>query len=615
MKFIKNKKAFTLIELIVVMAIIAVLVLLAAPKFIGQTDKAKAAQIQNDIRVAETKVMEWLTTEDDVVTNWDYDDEVPEDGALLDKQLQDNLGVGGPLENISGVIKDEINTNLTGEFYSNKDGEVYYHTNKSIAISDDKDDSDSIIVEPPKGSNENPVSYTDNEGTEYSYYGEVSVDDLIRGDELAQRVKLNSGSPINSDENWLKISKGNENTQILYVAKKPYRYGIMWASDLYNLGITGDEAIKPYQSYDGISQTKYININGNKYRVRLLTNEEWDKIIIPLASLNERDMNSGTNMFNAGENGEGFTEKELGVNYKVSPSGTKNYVQDNDLNGSSSDVIVRGYKGIAHSDTNSVGSINTTEVGWRPVLEYVGPSSSSFEKGTYTDSDTGIIYNYNGKINSEDFITGSRLAILVGLDEGEPINDSSDWLYYSYGKESSEKHLLVAQKAMRNGIKWASDLYKLGLTGDVASKPYPGHNWYDNISQKTYITVKGNIYRVRLLTNDEWDHLIVPIATSFGKGNEVGSNLFEVGPNGEGLSDLDLGVNHNVTKSGTRNYVQDLDSNSDVVIRGYKSVAHYDTNSVGAINTAEVGWRPVLEYVKPIEKNGKTIQEGVPSED
>ncbi|NMA86823.1 MAG: type II secretion system protein [Tissierellia bacterium] len=56
----RNKKGFTLIELIVVMAIIGILVMLAMPKFMGYTEKAKLTKIQNDIKVAENKVEELL---------------------------------------------------------------------------------------------------------------------------------------------------------------------------------------------------------------------------------------------------------------------------------------------------------------------------------------------------------------------------------------------------------------------------------------------------------------------------------------------------------------------------------------------------------------------------
>jgi len=50
---IQNKKGFTIIELIVVMAIIGVLVLLAMPKFMGYTEKARLTEIKSDIKQIE----------------------------------------------------------------------------------------------------------------------------------------------------------------------------------------------------------------------------------------------------------------------------------------------------------------------------------------------------------------------------------------------------------------------------------------------------------------------------------------------------------------------------------------------------------------------------------
>lgn len=47
----KNKKGFTLIELIVVITILGILVLLAAPRFLGYTKDAKVATMQADAKV------------------------------------------------------------------------------------------------------------------------------------------------------------------------------------------------------------------------------------------------------------------------------------------------------------------------------------------------------------------------------------------------------------------------------------------------------------------------------------------------------------------------------------------------------------------------------------
>ena len=49
-----NKRAFTLIELIVVMSVIGILVLLAMPKFMGYTEKARLTEIKNNIKQLET---------------------------------------------------------------------------------------------------------------------------------------------------------------------------------------------------------------------------------------------------------------------------------------------------------------------------------------------------------------------------------------------------------------------------------------------------------------------------------------------------------------------------------------------------------------------------------
>jgi len=51
MKNKKNKKGFTLIELIVVMAVIGILVLLAAPKFLGYTKDANVTAMQADAKI------------------------------------------------------------------------------------------------------------------------------------------------------------------------------------------------------------------------------------------------------------------------------------------------------------------------------------------------------------------------------------------------------------------------------------------------------------------------------------------------------------------------------------------------------------------------------------
>lgn len=50
---LKNNKAFTFIELTVVISILGIIVLLAVPECLDYVEQAKITQIQNDVRTLE----------------------------------------------------------------------------------------------------------------------------------------------------------------------------------------------------------------------------------------------------------------------------------------------------------------------------------------------------------------------------------------------------------------------------------------------------------------------------------------------------------------------------------------------------------------------------------
>lgn len=132
-----NKKAFTIIELIVVIAIIGILVLLATPKFIGYTEEIHRANILNDTKVMENKIEEYLIRNDD---------KLPSNFKEVDTSVLEEAKVQNKLYNLKGLVpsdnvlsetfkevaEDFIKTRLEGSFYVSQDtGKVYYIDIKS----------------------------------------------------------------------------------------------------------------------------------------------------------------------------------------------------------------------------------------------------------------------------------------------------------------------------------------------------------------------------------------------------------------------------------------------------------------------------------------------------
>lgn len=142
-----NKKGFTLIELIVIIAVLGILVLLAAPKFIGYIERAKLVQIQNDSKAHESFIEAKTVENQNYYKNWpqisveELKKEI-EAGALYNK-----TGLLNKQSEISENIlyyeipKKLINTKLKGKFIYSEGGTVYYNGkgSKNNVVNNDSD--------------------------------------------------------------------------------------------------------------------------------------------------------------------------------------------------------------------------------------------------------------------------------------------------------------------------------------------------------------------------------------------------------------------------------------------------------------------------------------------
>lgn len=167
----------------------------------------------------------------------------------------------------------------------------------------------------------------------YGFYGEVSGEDFISGDELANVIGLTAGTSQNSDAGWLKVVDGNK---MLLIAKKTFRHTISW-NDI--------------NAVDAVFG-KIITIDGVKYVLRLLSTAEWDRFMYPLHADHPDSAPNWANYSNADLNvGTGD-----GRHCWVSTASLPNRV-------------VRGFSGVTYSYSNTP-SFADSRYGWRPVLEF-----------------------------------------------------------------------------------------------------------------------------------------------------------------------------------------------------------------------------------------------------
>ena len=109
----KNKKGFTLIELIVVIAILGILVLLAAPRFLGYTKDANVSTMQADVKVLSNAALVYNIENN---ANWPVEVKVDEEtgektGVAVPERGEEINGETVMVQNLDEeAFKDHVQT-------------------------------------------------------------------------------------------------------------------------------------------------------------------------------------------------------------------------------------------------------------------------------------------------------------------------------------------------------------------------------------------------------------------------------------------------------------------------------------------------------------------------
>lgn len=263
-KRFKNNKAFTLIELIVVIAVIGILILLAMPKFLSYTKDAKFVQIKNDVKAYENVIEAERMSNDNFIDDWFVIDKVElkdykNEGSLFDKK---NI-VEGSYEfddEYYRVPEGLVKTKLKGDFILAKDGKVYYYDKEMVNEEQNKKGDYEWVTSNEFGSYTGP----NEERGYFKYIGTdqevVEIPRVIEGVEMTSYFKMFQG--IGGD--MMKVVSTNNKITHMTLMFSEFRATSLDLSDLDTSSVTEMNSMfsrSKINSIVGLNTGNVINMN------------------------------------------------------------------------------------------------------------------------------------------------------------------------------------------------------------------------------------------------------------------------------------------------------------------------------------------------------------------
>lgn len=275
--------AFTLIELIVVMAVIGVLVLLAAPKFIGYTREAKITQGTHDAKVIESSIDQHLfmhETIDEFLKNpsaTDVLNTIAAQGALVSaKGIVDSVPDGDYYELSLSDIKNklQVSMNSGNRVFVEKSGLVYVDIKSEGQVSNPGEPDVPDVPE-----TDYYFEHTE-EGVITNFYPSGKLSTLEKVTEVIIPDNINGTEIVAIGDNAFN-NKGLRSV-LLPNTVKEIGVGAFQNNTLDKIFLPSEVTVSDFAFNNNGINNKSGNIeDGNAVGTYIVVNEEWFKVTDP----------------------------------------------------------------------------------------------------------------------------------------------------------------------------------------------------------------------------------------------------------------------------------------------------------------------------------------------